>query len=258
MSSRKDAHSKVSAYVEACSEYTGGFEQDKLIQDWARKEESAQGVVQDFRKRVGAVEDKAILDVGFGNGTYVAAFASNGARVSGVEVNDTLLEMANRYIEEKGTHATLSVYDGVHLPYPSDHFDYAYSLSVLEHMSEPQKVLTEVARVLKSGGCMYLAFPNRLMVRETHTGIWFLSYLPRSVGSVVLRMFFSRNSIEELNLHFIGYLKFLSILKGTGLRIRTETGGSTGLRTTFKKVLSLFGIHFSACLPHIMVILEKK
>lgn len=258
MTVANDARSKVSAYVETCGEYTGDFEQDKLAQDWAKKEESARGVVQDFRRRVGDIEDKKILDVGFGNGTYVTAFASSGARVSGVEVNEKLLEMANLSLEEKGVQAALEVYDGLHLPYPSDHFDYAYSLSVLEHMSEPKKVLAEVSRVLKSGGCMYLAFPNRLMPRETHTGVWFLSYLPRGFAAFVLRSVFSRNSIEELNLHFIGYPKFLSLLKGTGLYVRMETQGTSGPRSVFKKVLAICGVHFSACLPHIMVILEKR
>jgi SAM-dependent methyltransferase len=42
------------------------------------------------------------------------------------------------------------------LDFPENGFDFVYSLSVFEHLEDPERVAREVARVLKPGGVMYL------------------------------------------------------------------------------------------------------
>jgi len=176
--------------------------------------------------------------------------------MSGVEVSKTLFDIATEYANEHDVTANLYVYNGTTFPFPDATFDYIYSVSVLEHVTDPVSVLREAARVLKPGGAFYLAFPNRFNPKETHTGIWFLSYLPRFVAQILLRVR-GRNSIPDWNLHFISYFALRRYLRGTGLDVRYELHG-TGLKKWFKQLFAVFGVHHSTFLPHIMVILEKR
>jgi ubiquinone/menaquinone biosynthesis C-methylase UbiE len=248
---------EVEEYIHVCGEYTGTYEREKIAKDWAKKQESAAGVVQDFKKRVGNPEGKLVLDVGFGNGMYVAAFVKAGAVVSGVEVNSALLDIAQSLLEQEGEKATLVVYDGGTLPFAEKSFDYVYSVSVLEHVTNPAALLKEVERILKPGGKFYLAFPNRFNPKETHTGIYFLSYVSRDIARRWLGLL-NRNTIDELNLHFISFFSLRRMMRGTAFTIVPETGSQNVLFAYIKKCMSFMGLHFSILRPHIMVILEKR
>src|SRR5262249_37754350 len=47
------------------------------------------------------------------------------------------------------------------LPYGNDRFDIVFSDNVLEHLTEPARVLGEVARVLRPGGVFVFKTPNK-------------------------------------------------------------------------------------------------
>ena len=255
---RTELRQAAEQYLENCAEYTSPFEREKLINNWIEKDRVAQGVVDDFRKRVGDPKGSRMLDFGFGNAQFAIAFAQAGAQVDGLEVNQTLLDLAQENAATQGVNVNLRLYDGRIFPYADNAFDYAYSLAVFEHVSDFRLALSEVARVLKPGGKFYLAYPNRIALRETHTGIWFVNYLPRKLAHFLMQRFMHSNAIEELNLHFRSYFTLTRALPGIPLRIVPEYDGTTKVRWMFKRVLGVFGIHFSAVLTTVMVVLEKS
>lgn len=244
-------------YIDTCKEYSTPYERERLIANWQKKHETAHTIVEDFRKRAVDPKGKKILEVGFGNGDYLVAFAKAGADVYGLEVNETLLSIAKESAEDANVPINAQLYDGAHFPYSNDFFDGIYAISVLEHVSDRRAVMREVARVLKPGGCLYLAYPNRWWPKETHSGYWFIGYLPRSLARVVLRVF-NLNTVDELNLHFLDYGTLMALAQETGLRVRFETASGAPLRKIIKRALSLIGVHHSALLPHVMVVLDKK
>ena len=245
-------------YIRSCSEYTSEYEHEKLLKDWADKERVAKKVVEDFKKRAGELEGRTLLDAGFGNGTFIAAFAEAGSIVSGIEINPILFDLATKNLQKLNITANLKSYDGYTFPFQDNSFDYVYSTSVLEHVTDPVMFLKEINRVLKPGGKVYLSFPNRFAPRETHTGIWFLSYFPRSVAEVFLKWMLNRNSIEELNLHFLSYFSLISFLKRTQLKIMFEYDAKNIIKKFAKYFLGILGLHHSVLLKTIMVILIKQ
>jgi SAM-dependent methyltransferase len=247
---------RATAYVDKALPHGSEYEKKKLLEDWLHKEGIAQGVLRDFIKRVGDPKGKKVLDVGFGNGVTLSVFATHGAEMSGLEVSPDLLSIGSEVVQEAGNHADLRLYNGTTFPFETNSFDYGYSISVLEHMDDPVSVLKEVSRVLKPGGAFYLAFPNRFYPKETHTGWWGISYMPRGVARACISPF-RHQSIDDWNLHFLSFFDLVRFLKGTDLTIRFDTRGQ-GLKGFAKKLLAIFGIHHTALLPHIMVVLEKK
>ncbi len=205
-------------YVKACAEYTVPYEREKLVEDWLKKERVGAKLVEDFQRRAGELLGKRMLELGFGSGLHIPAFARAGAEMYGLEVNKVLLAIAEENMRLRGISADLRSYDGLHMPYPDNYFDYIFATSVLEHVSDVQAVILETDRILKPGGKIYLSFPNRWAPRETHTGFWLAHYLPRDIVKIILRMFGS-NAIEELNLHFLSYLSFRRAIRDTKLSV---------------------------------------
>jgi SAM-dependent methyltransferase len=50
--------------------------------------------------------------------------------------------------------------DGRYLPFAEETFDRVYLLDVIEHVADYGRVLTEAARVLRSGGTMWISTPS--------------------------------------------------------------------------------------------------
>lgn len=248
---------KAEQYIDSCGEYTSAFERNKLIENWVEKEKKADGMVADFRRRAGEPRGARVLEVGFGSGFYMLAFAKAGASVYGVEVNDKLREIAVENFRERGVPADLQTYNGTQFPYEDNYFDYVYMVSVLEHVSDPYAVVREVERVLKPGGKFYVSFPNRLAPRETHSGVWLISYVPLPVAEWIYVHLLHRNTVQELNLHFLSFWSLKRFIRGTRLSIIFETGGGSALKRVLKNALARCGVHHSAILRTVMVVLEK-
>lgn len=60
--------------------------------------------------------------------------------------------------------------DGLDLPFPDDTFTLALSQAVLEHVTEPQRYVNELVRVLRPGGLLWIeaAFIQPIHQAPTH------------------------------------------------------------------------------------------
>ena len=95
------------------------------------------------------------LDLGCGQGWYACELAQRGYEMHGIDLSAGQVAQAERHCQEQGTQVELRTYDGVHLPYPDGHFDFAYSINVLHHVPSPvaqRDLMREVLRVLKRDG----------------------------------------------------------------------------------------------------------
>lgn len=235
-------------------------EREKIVRDWETKEAQANGIANDFECRVGGLTGLRVLDAGSGNGGISIAFAKKGASVEGIDIEEELVAIARSEAERTGSTARFSWYEGTTLPFPDGSFDAAVSVSVIEHVSDPRQYFSEILRVLKPGGSLYLAFPNRLMPKETHTGLWGLSYLPPFIARPYARST-GHNPIEDNNLHFYTYWKIKKLLRashkgGRQWQIKEERGASGGLKGAVKSCLRALGVPHQALLPHVMLIVE--
>ncbi len=96
-----------------------------------------------------------ILDLGCGTGVETAFLAQSlQVQVVGLDVNDSFDEKARSAVR-------LESYDGLHIPFPDEHFDVVYSFHVLEHVQNPPALLKEVRRVIRPGGVAYFGTPNK-------------------------------------------------------------------------------------------------
>lgn len=250
-------------YIDGRFPNAGIAEKNKVINDWINKIETSKKIAEDFKLRAANPEGLKILDAGSGNGGVSIAFSKAGAEVYGLEIESDLVEIACLNAEADQAGVKFVLYDGVKFPFADGEFDAVLSISVLEHVSNPQNYLNEILRVLKPGGFLYLALPNRLWPRETHTLLWGLAYLPYELAEAMARVF-KRSALAENNLHFYTYWQVAGMLKkaeaGVGkFKILEERGVSKSLiKKVIKKAFGIFGLPYKAFLPHIQLVIIKQ
>jgi ubiquinone/menaquinone biosynthesis C-methylase UbiE len=102
-----------------------------------------------------------VLDLGCGTGTLclLVKRACPGARVTGVDIDSTILGMARAKIARAGVEVSVGEGSATALPFADGAFDSVLTTLVLHHLTTAQKrtALAEVRRVLRPGGALHVA-----------------------------------------------------------------------------------------------------
>ena len=98
-------------------------------------------------------QDKDVLDLGCAGGFMAEALATRGAQVTGIDPAAASIEAARQHAKSAGLQIGYDVGVGEDMPYDAGGFDAVVCVDVLEHVADLNKVLSEVTRVLRPGGC---------------------------------------------------------------------------------------------------------
>lgn len=115
-------------------------------------------------------------------GTYIdigAGTLSNG-RVFGKSFKEVLLLDLNSIDvpEEEKYYIRFIKGDAQDLPFSSSSADLITLISLIEHIENPQKCISEAERVIKSGGDIIIQVPNIYFPIDLHTGIFNPFWVP--------------------------------------------------------------------------------
>jgi ubiquinone/menaquinone biosynthesis C-methylase UbiE len=100
----------------------------------------------------------AMLDVGTGPGVLLTEIARRrpDLQLIGIDLSADMVAAANRNLSQLGARATAHVADVTDLPFPDGSFDLIVSSFSLHHWDNPEAAVPELARVLRSGGRLYV------------------------------------------------------------------------------------------------------
>lgn len=121
-----------------------------------------------LRQRVDfeAWRGRDVLEVGCGAGLDLVRFARGGARVTGVDVATTAIDLARDYCRVAGVPARLLEADGARLPFEEASFDLVYCVGVLPFAADPAAVVHEAHRVLRPAGeAIFMVYNRRSWTR---------------------------------------------------------------------------------------------
>jgi len=141
---------------------------------------------------------KKILEIGFGMGTDLFQFASNGAKVYGIDLSPKHFEITQKRFNIYGLNANIQLADAENMPFEDESFDVVYSFGVIHHTPNMQKTIEETFRVLKPGGKAIISVYNKnsahyyfvLMAKY----ILFLRFLRESYRRTLSRIEYRANS----------------------------------------------------------------
>lgn len=134
----------------------------------------------DFIQQFTKLTDLRVLDVGCGGGILSEGMASQGAYVTGLDIEPNALNTAR----EHAIYSGLSI-DYIYAPiesYSAEPFDVITCMEMLEHVKEPSIVIRHCARLLKPGGYLFLSTINRTLAAYTTAVVaaeYILRLLPR-------------------------------------------------------------------------------
>ena len=108
------------------------------------------------------LKDRKVVDVGCGGGILTESLAKQGARVTGIDIAEKALSVAKLHLFESGCEvdyqqATAEAWADEH----AGSVEVVTCMEMLEHVPDPQSVVTACARMLDEGGHLFMSTLNR-------------------------------------------------------------------------------------------------
>jgi ubiquinone/menaquinone biosynthesis C-methylase UbiE len=107
---------------------------------------------------------KDVLEIGCGTGVHARLLAEAGARVTAVDLTPTAVELTKRRLALASLSAEVREADAESLPFADGSFDFVWSWGVIHHSEHTDRVVAEIARVLRPGGRLALMVYHRRSV----------------------------------------------------------------------------------------------
>ena len=102
------------------------------------------------------VNNRTVLEVGCGMGTHAMLLAKAGAQLTAIDLTEKAVEMTRRRFEIFGLSGHIERADAEKLPFPDQVFDTVWSWGVIHHSSSMETCLSQITRVLRDKGRLFL------------------------------------------------------------------------------------------------------
>lgn len=109
-----------------------------------------------------SLDGKTVLDVGCGGGILSESMAMKGAQVTGIDLGEKALKVAQLHSLESGAEVSYRLVSVEELAAEQpEGFDVVTCLEMLEHVPDPASVVHACARLVKPGGHVFFSTINR-------------------------------------------------------------------------------------------------
>jgi 2-polyprenyl-6-hydroxyphenyl methylase/3-demethylubiquinone-9 3-methyltransferase len=112
----------------------------------------------DYIDSQASLAGKEVLDVGCGGGILAEAMATRGARVTGIDLSERALKVAQLHLYESGGSVDYRLIAPEQLALEApQRFDVITCMELLEHVPDPQSTVLACARMLRPGGLAFFS-----------------------------------------------------------------------------------------------------
>jgi len=167
----------------------------------------------DYIDGIAALRGKRVLDVGCGGGILAEAMAQRGARVTGIDLADKPLKVAQLHLLESGLEVDyrLMAAEALALESPCG-FGVVTCMELLEHVPDPAATVRACADLAEPGGRVFFSTINRNLK----------SYLLAVVGAEYLLKLLPRGTHDYAR--FIKPSELSAMCRAAGLQVAGVTG----------------------------------
>jgi len=211
--------------------------------------------------------DRPVLEFGCFVGGSAIVLATMGARVTGIDIDSSFIELARLNAQRYGLGDRIAfdyVPDTTTLPFEDASFCGITCNSVLEYVPYDtlHLVLAELDRILAPGGVVVITgTSNRLWPREVHSGSWLTNYVPRSFDRFLGRSPRRGKFPRDFTKAFSNYENLDRADRNRAyLEMKTSMGLSPGklfVAKTAGAALSVVGLTLGMLTPSISLVLRK-
>ena len=167
----------------------------------------------DFIDGIATLRGKRIVDVGCGGGILAEAMAARGARVTGIDLAEKPLKVAQLHLLESGLEVDYRLISAEALALDSPRgFGVVTCMELLEHVPDPAATVRACADLAEPGGQVFFATLNRNPK----------SYLLAVVGAEYLLKLLPRGTHDYAR--FIKPSELSAMCRAAGLRVSDVIG----------------------------------
>lgn len=134
-----------------------------------------------FQSHLRGIPKSRILDIGCGTGIYFDVLSLCADRINAIDCSADMIQIAADYCRKNSLKNIFpTVGSSMAIPFDDECFDLVMELDTLHHVTDLDKTLSEIYRILKPGGHFFLFEPNiynpltffaHLIPREERLGI---------------------------------------------------------------------------------------
>ena len=174
----------------------------------------------------------AVLDVGCGGGILTEAMAQRGARVTGIDLSEKALRVAQLHLHE----SKLDIrYEKSSVEDYAGEFDLVTCMELLEHVPQPASMVAACARLVRPGGRVFFSTINRNPK----------SYLFAVVGAEYVLGLLPKGTHDYMR--FIKPSELLRWSRAAGMRVEEMTGMSYNPITRRYRLGSDCDVNYLVC-----------
>lgn len=156
-------------------------------------------LVKTLLEKYQIIVGKNILDIGSGEGGTSLVFSENNFVVS-VDLSFLRLQRQKANFQIKNSVNSNALF----LPFSDASFDIIILQDVIEHLPDCERLLSEIKRVLKSTGIIYLSTPNKLSIinilSDPHWGLPLVAIFKREIIRNYILKYFRKSDMNRKDL----------------------------------------------------------
>lgn len=154
-----------------------------------------------------------VADVGCGGGLLSESLARAGARVTGIDLGEKVIEVARLHLYESDLQVDYRVQSSADLAAAEpESFDVVCCMELIEHVPDPAALINDLAAMLKPGGSLFMSTLNRT---------------PAAFGAAILGAEYVMRMLPRGTHHYAQFLKpseMARMLRGAGLELQDVSG----------------------------------
>ena len=167
----------------------------------------------DYIDGISGLRGRRVLDVGCGGGILAEAMAARGARVTGIDLADKPLKVAQLHLLESGLEVEYRLIAPEALASEAaGSFDVVTCMELLEHVPEPALTVQACSNLVRSGGHVFFSTINRNLK----------SYLLAVIGAEYVLKLLPRGTHDYAS--FIKPSELAGLCRHAGLAVERMTG----------------------------------
>ncbi|MBT4803635.1 MAG: bifunctional 2-polyprenyl-6-hydroxyphenol methylase/3-demethylubiquinol 3-O-methyltransferase UbiG [Legionellales bacterium] len=118
-----------------------------------------------IRENTDSLKNCSVLDVGCGGGILTEELAKYSHKVLGIDICSTAIDAAKNHAAKQQSSANYkqTTIETFHSENPDAKYDIITCMEMLEHVPNPEQIISHVSRILNPGGTAFFSTLNRNM-----------------------------------------------------------------------------------------------
>ena len=170
--------------------------QPKMYENESRIQK-AKKVISVIRDSIGETKDKQLLDIGCSTGIMTGYYSNFFKNVDAIDIDTNAVEHASRTFKDANINFQITAVENFN---PQYKYDVITCSHIYEHVPDSEVLFKQIYNLLKPGGVCYLAAGNRYQIYENHYNLYFLSWFPKPISNLYLKIFRKGNFYYENHL----------------------------------------------------------